>query len=155
MADSPVPTLHLRPARADEAGLIRRRIWREHLDPTRLDWRKFVVAEGVGENSQPVVLGFAQMKRLSGGVQEFGSLVVERDARRRGVGEALIRHFTQEFAKPIYLVCESRRVSYYTKFGFRVIDDPKAMPGGLRRKWRLGRTLGKFLGFRIEAMEYE
>lgn len=155
MANRSAPTFHLRPARADEAKLIRQRIWRERLDPTRLDWRKFVMAEGMGADAQPMILGFAQMKRLRGGVQEFGSLVVERDYRRQGVGEALIRHFTQEFAKPIYLVCESRRVAYYSKFGFRVMDDPQAMPGGLRKKWRIGRTLGKFLGFRIEAMEYE
>ena len=155
MANSPAPAFRLRPARADEAKLIRQRIWRERLDPTRLDWRKFVMAEAQGEKGEEIILGFAQMKRLSGGVQEFGSLVVERNQRRRGVGEALIRHFTQEFAKPIYLVCESRRVAYYSKFGFRVLDDPIAMPGGLRKKWRLGRTLGKFLGFRIEAMEYE
>ncbi len=49
MANSPAPAFHLRPARADEAKLIRQRIWRERLDPTRLDWRKFVMAEAAGE----------------------------------------------------------------------------------------------------------
>ena len=155
MANSPAPSFRLRPARADEAKLIRQRILRERLDPTRLDWRKFVMAEGLGADSPGKVLGFAQMKHLGGGVQEFGSLVVEPDQRRQGVGQALVHHFTGEFSKPIYLVCESRRVAYYSKFGFRVMDDPLAMPGGLRKKWRFGRTLGKLLGFRIEAMEYE
>ena len=159
MANSPAPSFRLRPARADEAKLIRQRILRERLDPTRLDWRKFVMAEAMGDHGggekAGSILGFAQMKRLSGHVQEFGSLVVEPDQRRQGVGEALVRYFTGEFPKPIYLVCESRRVAYYSKFGFRVMDDPAAMPGGLRKKWRFGRTLGKFLGFRIEAMEYE
>ena len=151
----PVPTFHLRPARADEAKLIRQRILRERLDPTRLDWRKFVMAEVTGGADRGAILGFAQMKRLGGDVREFGSLVVEADQRRHGVGGALIRYFIQEFPKPIYLVCESRRVRYYTKFGFRVMDDPKIMPAGLRTKWRLGRLVGKLFGFRIEAMIYD
>lgn len=153
-AYSPV-RFRLRPALRQDAPLIRRRVMREGLDPTKLDWRKFVVAEAPERTGAAAILGFAQMKRLRGDVREFGSLVVEPDLRRQGVGGALIRHFQETFPRPIYLVCERRRVRYYRKFGFRVMDDPKEMPASLRFKWRAGNLLGRLMGFRIEAMVFD
>lgn len=154
--DGSPPSVHLRPARREEARLIRRRVMREGLDPTKLDWRKFVMAESSHEaRAGGAILGFAQMKQLGGGVREFGSLVVEPDRRRQGIGGLLIRHFQTTHPLPIYLVCESRRVAYYSTFGFRVLPTAKEMPASLRFKWRAGRLLGRLMKFRIEAMIYD
>ncbi len=133
--------------RADRWPIIYR-ILREGLDPSKLDWRRFVVAEGVhGE-----ILGFAQVKDLGEGVQEFGSLVVEPSMRGLGVGGALIRHLTEPAAKPIYLLCGERNVDYYLRFGFREVTETE-MPAPLRRKWRAGNFFARRLGTRVAAMQ--
>ena len=143
----------VRPARPQDAGLIRRWIWRERLDPTALKWPNFVVA--VGEEG--AVLGIAQMKRLGPRetpVRELGSLVVRPDVRGRGIGQALVRHLLQAHPAPIYLLCEGRNVSYYRQFGFREIE-PEDMPSPLRRKWRLGHLFARLGGRRVAAMVWE
>ncbi len=147
------PQVTVRPARSQDAGLIRRWIWRERLDPTALKWPNFVLAvDGEG-----AVLGIAQMKRLGpreAPVRELGSLVVRPDVRGRGIGQVLVQHLLQAYPAPIYLLCEGRNVSYYRQFGFREIE-PEDMPSPLRRKWRLGHLFARMVGRRVAAMVWE
>jgi N-acetylglutamate synthase-like GNAT family acetyltransferase len=140
----------IRPANQDEQWLIVRRILREGLDPTKLDWRRFVVAEARDGS----ILGFAQMKDLGQGVQEFGSLVVESHIRGQGVGGALLHFLVDGADKPVYLLCGERNVDYYRRFGFREIDAAD-MPVPLRRKWRAGNFFARRIGTRVAAMIYE
>jgi N-acetylglutamate synthase-like GNAT family acetyltransferase len=139
--------IKIRPARRDERGLLIRRIFREGLDPTKLDWRRFVVAEGADGS----VLGFAQMKDLGQGVQEFGSLIVEPHVRGQGIGRALLFHLTGSTAAPTYLLCAYDNVTYYHRFGFHEIDVDQ-MPVPLRRKWRTGNFFARLFGKRVSAM---
>jgi N-acetylglutamate synthase-like GNAT family acetyltransferase len=139
----------IRPAQSQDAKLIRRRIWRERLDPTKLDWRKFVVAEA----PDGAILGFAQMKDLGGGIREFGSLVVEPAHRGQGIGGALLRYFLERFPLPIYLMCGHHRVSYYRRFGFSVLQ-PSEMPTRLRWKWRVGTFFARLAGAQVAVMVY-
>jgi N-acetylglutamate synthase-like GNAT family acetyltransferase len=115
-----------------------------------LDWRRFVVAEAEDGS----ILGFAQMKDLGQGVQEFGSLVVEANVRGQGVGGALLHFWVDRAHKPVYLLCGERNVDYYRRFGFREMDEDE-MPAPLRRKWRTGNFFARRLGFRVAAMIYE
>jgi N-acetylglutamate synthase-like GNAT family acetyltransferase len=144
------PNFTIRPAEQDERWLIVRRILREGLDPTKLDWRRFVVAEAEDGS----ILGFAQMKDLGQGVQEFGSLVVESHIRGQGVGGALLHFLVDGADKPVYLLCGERNVDYYRRFGFREIDAAD-MPVPLRRKWRAGNFFARRIGTRVAAMIYE
>ncbi|MCB0114258.1 MAG: GNAT family N-acetyltransferase [Caldilineaceae bacterium] len=140
----------IRPAARADRWLIIRRILREGLDPTKLDWRRFVVAQAAdGE-----VLGIAQMKDLGDDVQEFGSLIVEPTARGQGVGAALIRHLVAPCETPIYLLCGERNVAYYLRLGFAEIQETE-MPAPLRRKWRAGNFFARRLGSRVAAMILE
>ncbi|MBI3960262.1 MAG: GNAT family N-acetyltransferase [Chloroflexi bacterium] len=143
--------MSLRPARREERWLIVRRILREGLDPTKLDWRRFVMAEGPGG----AILGFAQMKNLGEGVQEFGSLVVEPRNRGQGIGAALIAHFLAEFPRPVYLLCGVYNVRYYRRFGFRRLKEADEMPAPLRRKWQTGRFFARLFKADVAAMVME
>lgn len=145
----PLRQISIRPAQAAERWLIIRRILREGLDPSQLDWRRFVVAEDeVGE-----ILGFAQMKDLGDGVQEFGSLVVEPHLRGQGIGGALLHHLVDPAPKPVYLLCAAKRVRYYQRFGFCELR-AEEMPAPLRRKWRTGNFFAQLFKQRVAAMGY-
>jgi N-acetylglutamate synthase-like GNAT family acetyltransferase len=148
-ADLPV-NFTIRRAKKTDRWLIIRRILREGLDPTKLDWRRFVVASTeTGE-----VLGIAQMKDLGDGVQEFGSLIVEPTARGHGIGAALIGHLVGASTAPVYLLCGERNVNYYLRFGFREMLESE-MPAPLRRKWRAGNFFARRLGTRVAAMIFD
>lgn len=138
----------LRPARREERWLIVRRILREGLDPTKLDWRRFVMAEG----ADGAILGFAQMKQFSTGEREFGSLVVEPEARGQGIGGTLLAHFLDSFPRPIYLFCGLHNVSYYRRFGFRLLPADVELPGDLQRKWRMARFFVRVFKVKVAAM---
>lgn len=141
----------LRPARQDERWLIVRRVLRERLDPTKLQWQRFVLAE----DADGAILGFAQMKDWGEGVREFGSLVVEPESRGQGIGGALIAHFVAEFPRPVYLFCGGHNVAYYLRFGFRRIKKESEIPGPLQRKWRTAQFISRLLKASVALMVFE
>lgn len=141
----------LRPARRDERWLIFRRVLRERLDPTKLEWQRFVMAEA-GDGA---ILGFAQMKNWGEGVREFGSLVVEPAARGQGIGGKLIAHFVAEFPHPIYLFCGGHNVAYYLRFGFRRLKKEGDVPGPLQKKWRTAQFFSRLLKANVALMVIE
>ena len=143
--------LALRPARRDERWLIFRRILRERLDPTKLEWQRFVMAEA----EDGAILGFAQMKDWGEGVREFGSLVVEPEARGQGIGGKLIAHFVAEFPRPIYLFCGGHNVAYYLRFGFRRLKKESEVPGPLQKKWRTAQFFSRLLKANVALMVIE
>jgi amino-acid N-acetyltransferase len=141
----------LRPARQDERWLIIRRVLRERLDPTKLKWQRFVMAEA-GDGT---ILGLAQMKDWGEGVQEFGSLVVEPEARGQGIGGKLLTHFVDEFPRPVYLFCGGHNVAYYLRFGFRRLKKESEVPGPLQRKWRTAQFISRLLKASVALMVIE
>lgn len=145
------PEFFLRPARRDERWLIVRRVLREGLDPTKLDWRKFVMAE----SPDGAVLGFAQMKDWGDGVREFGSLVVEPEVRGQGIGGALLEHLLAAYPRPVYLFCGGHNVSYYLRFGFRRLKRESEIPGPLQRKWRVAGFFSRLFKANVALMVIE
>ncbi|MBX3049944.1 MAG: GNAT family N-acetyltransferase [Caldilineaceae bacterium] len=144
-------SLCLRPASREERWLIVRRILREKLDPTKLDWRKFVVAE----DANGAILGFAQMKDWGQGVREFGSLVVEAESRGQGIGGKLLAHFLDEFPRPVYLFCGGHNVAYYLRFGFRRLKQEYEIPGPLQHKWRMAQFFSRLFKANVALMVIE
>ena len=138
-------TYHLRPARAQDQPTIRALVRQEWLDPTSLDWRNFLVAEGEGGR----VIGIGQVKPLPG-ARELGSLVVVPEYREQGVGAALIHALMAGEKGPLYLLCGDHRVPYYQKFGFQVIGWRDA-PWPIRAKLLLPLAFRLF-GVRVVAM---
>jgi N-acetylglutamate synthase-like GNAT family acetyltransferase len=105
----------IRPARQAEASQIRDLIYRVGINPTGLDWKRFVVAV----NDRDEMVGCGQLKPHSGDILELASIAVDPEHRGRGVARAVIEHLLKDSPRPLYLMCESSLGSLYEKFGFR------------------------------------
>lgn len=119
----------LRPATREDAPTIRWLVWRAGINPTRLDWRRFVVAV----DRQGGVTGCAQIKPHAGGARELASLAVRPEWRGRGVARVLIEHWLAASQPPLYLTCRARLGPLYEKFGFRALAADEEMPAYFRR----------------------
>jgi N-acetylglutamate synthase-like GNAT family acetyltransferase len=121
----------LRPATEADFPAIKALIKEAHINPTRLDWRRFTIAV-LGED----VIGCIQLKPVSGDLMELASLVGHPSHRHQGIARALIEHLLSDAPRPIYLTCRSGLEEFYEKFGFQKLD-VEDMPAYYRRMKRL------------------
>ena len=108
---------------------IRSLIHAVKINPTGLDWRRFLVVV----TPQKSLLGCGQIKTHADGSRELASIAVQEHNRGQGVARAVIEAllvFTPE--RPIYLMCQARLKWLYTKFGFHAIG-LEEMPPYFRR----------------------
>lgn len=135
--------LNIRPARADDQGLIRRMVQEAGLDPTSLDWPNFLIAEEDG-----AVVGIGQVRPKT---PEVGSLIVVPERRGEGIGGALVEALAETVEGPVYLECRGELASYYARFGFEEIR-PREAPMPLRLKATIGSRLARLFGMRLAVM---
>jgi amino-acid N-acetyltransferase len=126
----------LRSAAQQDAGIIRRLVQQARINPTGLDWQRFIVAET--ETGQ--VIGCAQIKPHQDGTRELASLVVIPEWRGKGVARALIEDFIAREKETLYLMCRAGLIPFYTKFGFKALR-PEEMPAYYRRMYNIVRFL--------------
>lgn len=108
----------IRPALESEAGQIKDLIHEVGINPTGLDWRRFLVAvDGTGR-----VIGCGQMKPHGGGILELASIAVPMTHRGQGIARKIIEVLLAENPRPLYLMCIEHNGPMYEKFGFRSID---------------------------------
>jgi N-acetylglutamate synthase-like GNAT family acetyltransferase len=108
----------LRPATAEDDPAIQRLVQIGHINPTGLDWRRFVMAiSPTGE-----VIGCGQVKPHGDGSRELASIVVDPDWRGLGVARAIIERLLDENSGDLYLMCRSILGPFYEKFGFHSIS---------------------------------
>jgi len=110
----------LRPARKIDSQKIKNLVWNAHLNPTGLDWRRFVVTVNAAEE----VIACAQIKPHRDGSRELASLVVDPDYRNQGIAQLIIEHLTQTHKGVLYLMCRDTLGAFYTKFGFIAVLEP-------------------------------
>ncbi len=127
----------LRPAQAEDEPAIKRLIRETRLNPMGLKWPHFVVAE----DEQGRFIGCGQVKRHRDGTRELASIAVVKAYRGRNVASAIIQHLLNGATRPLYLMCGSRLVPFYQKFGFRELTTPAAMPPLFRRFRRLAKIM--------------
>lgn len=108
----------IRPARETESAQIRDLIHSAGINPTGLDWKRFVIAV----NDQDEMIGCGQIKPHGGDIWELASIAVYPEHRGKGVARAIIEHLLKGSPRPLYLMCESSLGSLYEKFGFRAIS---------------------------------
>jgi N-acetylglutamate synthase-like GNAT family acetyltransferase len=109
----------IRPATRQEFSEIRALIHAVHINPTGLDWRRFLVAL----SPDKTILGCGQIKPHFDGSRELASIAVKEHVRGQGVARAIIQELlNRETTRPLYLMCRARLEPLYVKFGFRAIN---------------------------------
>jgi N-acetylglutamate synthase-like GNAT family acetyltransferase len=114
----------LRPARETDSASIRDLIHLVGINPTGLDWKRFVVA--VNPNDEMIACG--QLKPHGAGILELASIAVHPDYQGRGIARAVIEHLLKDSPRPLYLMCRSRLGGLYEKFGFRALAREEMPP---------------------------
>jgi amino-acid N-acetyltransferase len=130
----------LRPATAADAAAIRSLVYAARINPTGLEWRRFVVAI----SPEGEVIGCGQIKPHSDGSRELASIVTAPGWRGNGVARAMIEHLIDINPGPLYLTCRLRLGPFYEKFGFRMVGADEMTPY-FRKLSRLARLL-HFIG---------
>ena len=119
---------NVRPARETEAGQIKDLIHLVGINPTGLDWKRFVVAI----NDRDEMIGCGQLKPHGQDVLELASIAVYPEHQGKGVARAIIEYLLKDSPRPLYLMCESSNGPLYEKFGFRAISNAE-MPRYFQR----------------------
>jgi N-acetylglutamate synthase-like GNAT family acetyltransferase len=111
----------IRPALGSESAQIKDLINLVGINPTGLDWKRFIVA--VNESGQVIACG--QIKPHGADIRELASIAVVPECRGLGLARAVIEMLLRENPRPLYLMCISHNGPMYEKFGFRVIAEKK------------------------------
>ena len=117
----------LRPAAAEEAALIHKIIRQAKINPTGLDWRRFILAV----DAEGRVAGCGQLKPHGDDV-ELASIAVLPEFQGQGIARLLIEHLIQAHPGDLYLMCRPVLQSFYEKFGFQVVGENE-LPAYFRR----------------------
>lgn len=130
--------LILRTATAADQPAINQLVRAARLNPLRLDWPNFIVAENVQERR---AVGIGQL-RPHGRDLELASLVVETQYRHHGIGAALVTTLVSRANGPLYLMCKGDLVPYYARFGFAEVTRMADVAHGMRPLVWIGWKLG-------------
>jgi GNAT superfamily N-acetyltransferase len=114
----------LRPATAGDASAIHTLIRSVRINPTGLDWRRFLIA--VDEHGALISCG--QVKPHGDGSRELASIAVYPSWRGQGVASAIISQLIEMHPGPLYLTCRPPLRPFYERFGFRPISPCVAPP---------------------------
>lgn len=105
----------LRPAVETESAAIKDLIHLVGINPTGLDWKRFLVA--VTPKGQVIACG--QLKPHGADILELASIATLPDYRKQGIASAIIERLLAESPRPLYLMCESKMGLFYEKYGFQ------------------------------------
>jgi N-acetylglutamate synthase-like GNAT family acetyltransferase len=108
----------LRPATAADAARIRQIISLVQINPTGLNWQRFIL----GVDQEGNIIGCGQVKPHADGSLELASIAVLMDWRGKGVGRRIIEYLLQQYPGRLYLTCRSQLGPMYEKFGFQTIQ---------------------------------
>ncbi len=112
-----------RAVRADFPA-IRALIHTVGINPTGLDWRRFLIAV----TPEGKLAGCGQVKPHRGGSRELASIAVVPEMRGKGVARAIIEHLLAEQKEELYLICRLSLGPFYNKFGFRTAQAAELPP---------------------------
>lgn len=107
----------IRPALESESAQIKDLIHLAGINPTGLDWKRFIVAVNDGGE----VIGCGQVKPHGAGIQEMASIAVSHGYRGRGFARKIIEELLRKTSRPLYLMCIAHNGPMYEKFGFKSI----------------------------------
>ncbi len=114
----------MRAANASDFEAIRALIHAVKINPTGLDWRRFIVAV----DGQDKIIGCGQIKAHRDGSYELASIAVVPEWRGRGVARAIMDRLISSHHGRFYLTCRSGLRPFYEKFGFSVAQRETLTP---------------------------
>lgn len=117
----------IRDATSQDFPKIKSLIRTAQINPTGLEWQRFIVAEYGSE-----IIGCGQIKPHRDGSKELASIATTQNYRGRGVASAIIKLLLDEHPGDLYLTCRESLGPFYERFGFQKIDIPE-MPTYFRR----------------------
>lgn len=126
------PEFRVQPATQEHSSAIRHLVIESGINPTGLDWQRFLVALAPGDE----FVGCGQIKPHADRSLELASIAVKPAWRGRGIARALIEALLASQPSDLYLMCQSSLGPLYEKFGFHAIDEPQ-MPTYFRRVSKL------------------
>jgi len=124
----------LRPASEEDFPAIRALIRIVGINPTGLDWHRFVVAVTPDDE----MIGCGQVKPRADGTRELASIAVRPAYRQQGIAQAIIDRLLAKNPPPLYLICRNGLGPFYERFGFRDIQESE-MPPYFKRLTRAAR----------------
>lgn len=137
----------LRPARAEDIWSIRKLVLTAVLDPTQVRWSQFWVIE-----CDERLVACGQLRTFPD-AQELGSLVVAVPWRGLGLGTLLTQRLIQQATQPLFLECMSWLVSFYDRFGFKVVPWQE-LPRSLKWKFGFSKLVATVLPIPVVIMHY-
>jgi N-acetylglutamate synthase-like GNAT family acetyltransferase len=126
----------IRPAEASDQEAIHKLIRQVRINPTGLDWERFLVAIDEGGK----VTGCGQIKVHADSSRELASIAVKPEHRHQGIASALIEQLLAQSTGEIYLMCRSSLGPFYEKFGFQSVEGDD-LPQYFKKMKRLARLL--------------
>lgn len=108
----------IRPALEAESAQIKSLINLVGINPTGLDWKRFIVAV----NGEGRVISCGQLKPHGADILELASIGTLPEYRGQGIARAVIDELLRNSPRPLYLMCIAHNGPMYEKFGFRVIN---------------------------------
>jgi len=135
---TPPAEYNLRRAASRDAPAIRRIIAQAHINPTGLNWRRFILAV----DRQGQVIGCGQVKPHADGSLELASIAVLPAWQGKGIARLIIERLLQDYPGTLYLTCRAPLGALYRKFGFRTLT-PAEMPPYFRRLSRIVNLLNR------------
>ena len=138
--------LTLRDATVEDQPTIRRIVRAANINPTGLDWPRFIVAEDGG-----AIVGVGQIKPHRDGTRELASMAVLPAHQGQGIGTAIIEELLRREKGTLHLTCRSRLQGYYERFGFRRLE-PHDYPPYFARMLPILNTVGRFFRIQIIVM---
>jgi len=138
--------LTLRDATAGDDVTVRRIVRAAKINPSGLNWPRFIVAEDGG-----AIVGVGQVKPHRDGTRELASIAVIPARQGQGIGTAIIDELLRRERGTVYLTCRSRLQGYYERFGFKRLET-REYPPYFARMLPILNTVGRFFSIQIIVM---
>lgn len=111
-----MPNCEIRPALESESAQIKELIHLVGINPTGLDWRRFIVA--VDESGRVISCGQVKPHGRKNEILELASIATHPDHRNRGLARKVIEALLERTPRPLYLMCMAHNGPVYERFGF-------------------------------------
>ncbi len=138
--------LTLRDATVEDQPTIRQIVRAANINPTGLEWPRFIVAEDGG-----AIVGVGQVKPHRDGTRELASIAVLPERQGQGIGTEIIEELLRRENGTLHLTCRSRLQGYYERFGFRRLE-PRDYPPYFARMLPILNTIGRLFRVRVIVM---